>query len=172
MKLKSGGWAHLARKHSLKVFDGVPQRVSLPAGRWWLFTAEPGAQIIQALAQLAPEAIHRFQREGQPEFFRGGLDGKPGQQFHQPGPHPRGGERVPWQHVRQQQGKGAPATAALAAIGTKYPLAADRVAGGLVGIVAVEEAVPVQGFDLIAAGTALLLEGKSASFSAGSSRTK
>jgi hypothetical protein len=43
---------------------------------------------------------------------------------------------------------------------------------GLSRIVAVKKAVPVQRFNLAAAGTALLLEGKSVSLSADSSRTK
>jgi len=79
---------------------------------------------------------------------------------------------VPRQHVRQHQRKGASATAALPAIGTKHPLAAEALPAGLVGIVAAKKAVPVQCFRLTAAGTALLLEGKSTSASAGSSRTK
>ena len=79
---------------------------------------------------------------------------------------------MPRQHVRQQQREGAPATAALAAIRTEHPLPTQTLAAGLVGIVAAQDAVPVQGLALAAAGTALLLEGKSASFSAGSSRTK
>ncbi|HEX5218598.1 MAG TPA: hypothetical protein VFZ59_03435 [Verrucomicrobiae bacterium] len=57
-------------------------------------------------------------------------------------------------------------------MGTEHPLAAQVLAVGLVRIVATQDAVPVQCLDLAAAGTALLLEGKSASFSAGSSRTK
>jgi len=79
---------------------------------------------------------------------------------------------MPRQHVGQQQREGAPASAALAAIRTEHPLAPLALAAGLVGIVAAQDAVPVQGFSPPAAGAALLLEGKSASFSAGSSRTK
>lgn len=68
--------------------------------------------------------------------------------------------------------KGAPATAALAALRTEHPLPTQTLAAGFVGIVAAQQAVPVQRFSPSAAGTALLLEGKSISFSAGSSRTK
>jgi hypothetical protein len=76
------------------------------------------------------------------------------------------------QNLGQHQGKRFPAATALPAIGTKHPLAPKTLASGLVGIVAAQEAVPVQGLGSPAAGTALLLEGKSAAFSAGSSRTK
>ena len=51
-------------------------------------------------------------------------------------------------------------------------LPAQALAAGLVRIVAAQNAVPVQCLAPATAGTALLLEGKSASFSAGSSRTK
>jgi hypothetical protein len=61
---------------------------------------------------------------------------------------------------------------ALSAIGTKHPLAPEELAVGLSRIVAAKKAVPVQRFNLAAAGTALRLQGKSASLSEGSSRTK
>jgi hypothetical protein len=46
------------------------------------------------------------------------------------------------------------------------------LAAGFGRIIAAKNTVPVQRLDFSAAGTALLLEGKSVSFSAGSSRTK
>jgi hypothetical protein len=76
------------------------------------------------------------------------------------------------QNPGQNQGKRLPTAAALPAIGTEHPPATNQLTAGLGGIVAAQDAVPVQGFSLTAAGAALLLEGKSASFSAGSSRTK
>lgn len=79
---------------------------------------------------------------------------------------------MPRQHLSEHQREGAPATAPLAAIRTEHPLATDGAAVGLVRIVAVKETVPVQRFDLAAAGTALLFERKSASFNAEESRTK
>lgn len=170
--LKSGGRTPLAREHGLQVFNGVQQGINPSADRRWLLAAKAGPPIVELPTQFPPEVIDRLQCKGQPEFFGGGFDGKSGQQFHQPGPQARGGERVPWQHVRQHQGEGAPATAALAPIGTEDPLAPDGAPVGFIGIVAAQDAVPVQGFDLAAAGTALLLEGKSVSFNAGSSRTK
>jgi hypothetical protein len=76
------------------------------------------------------------------------------------------------QNLGQHQGKRFPAATALPAIGTKHPLTTSQLTVGLGGIVAAKKTVPVQGFSLAAAGTALLLEGKSACSSAGSSRTK
>jgi len=76
------------------------------------------------------------------------------------------------QNLGQNQRKRFSTAAASPAIGTKHPLAAEALAAGLIGIVATKKAVPVQCFGLSAAGAALLLEGKSACFSAGSSRTK
>jgi hypothetical protein len=171
-KLKSGGRTPLARKHALEVLDRLQQGISPAADRWRLLAAEPRAPGCKLLTQFAPEAIDRLQRERQPEFFGGGFHRESGQRLHQPEPYPRGRERVPRQHVRQHEREGAPTTAALAAIGTEHPLAAQTLAAGLIGIVAAQDAVPVQRFGPPAAGTALLLEGKSVCFSAGSSRTK
>lgn len=172
MELKGGGRTGLVREHGAEMFDGLPQRIDLPAGGRGLFAAEPGAQIIQSPVQLAPQPIHRFQRERQPQLLRSGLEGKAGQHVQQPGPHQGSGEGVPRQHFRQDEGKGSSATATLPAIGTKHPLPADGLATGSGGIVAAENAVPVQRFGLAAAGAALLLEGKSSESSACQSRTK
>ena len=171
-KLKSGGRTDLARKHALEVLDRLQQGIRPAAGRRRLLTAEPRAPGCKLLTQFAPEAIHRFQHKRHAQLFGGGFHREPGQPFHQPRPHVRGGERVPRQHLRQHQGEGAPATAALAPIGTKHPLATSALAAGPVGIIAAKDAVPVQRFGLAAAGTALLFEGKSASFNAEGSRTK
>jgi hypothetical protein len=76
------------------------------------------------------------------------------------------------QNLSQKNGKRAPATPAPPAIGTKHPLSAHPLRTGLGGIVAAQETVPVQRFRSLAAWTALLLEGKSVSFSADSSRAK
>jgi len=48
-----------------------------------------------------------------------------------------------WQDLGPENGKGASAAVALAAIGTKDPLSPGRLAVGLGGIVAVKNAVPV-----------------------------
>jgi len=79
---------------------------------------------------------------------------------------------VPRQNIREHQRKCSATTLALPAIGTKHPLATNGLAAGFGRIIAAKNAVPVQRLDPAAAGTALLLEGKSESFSAGSSRTK
>jgi hypothetical protein len=76
------------------------------------------------------------------------------------------------QNPGQHQGKCFSTATPLPAIGTKHPLTPDGLAAGLGRIIAAKNTVPIQRFDLAAAGTALLFEGKSASFSAGSSRTK
>lgn len=76
------------------------------------------------------------------------------------------------QNVCQHEGKGFAAAALLPTIGTKHPLAPDGLAAGLGRIVAVQQAVPVQGFNLAAAGAALLLEQKSRVLNSSWSRTK
>jgi len=58
-------------------------------------------------------------------------------------PKQRGREGVTWEHLGPENGKGASAAAALAAIGTKDALSPGRLAVGFDGIVAVEQAVPV-----------------------------
>jgi hypothetical protein len=77
-----------------------------------------------------------------------------------------------WKNLSQDEGKRFPAAAALPAIGTKHPLATNRLAAGLRRIVAAKKAVPVQGFNFPAAGAALLFEQKSRAFNASLSRTK
>ena len=72
---------------------------------------------------------------------------------------------MPWQDLGQENAKGAPATAALAAIGTKHPLAPHGLPGAIVRIVPVEQTVAVQRLRAAAAGAALLLERKSRAFS-------
>jgi hypothetical protein len=77
------------------------------------------------------------------------------------------------QNIRQENRKGFSATTATTAIRTKDPLT-SRQAAAIVfgGIIAVEDAVPVQRFIAAAAGTALLLERKSSFFSFPASATK
>lgn len=60
-----------------------------------------------------------------------------------PLPQPRGREGVAWQNLSQEKGKGAPATAALAAIGTEDPLTAHRPSVHPRGVVAGELAVAI-----------------------------
>ena len=68
---------------------------------------------------------------------------------------------MPGQYVGQEERKGVSASIALATIGTIDPLPAIAAARGLGWIVAEEQTVPVQGFSLVTAWTALLLERKS-----------
>jgi len=64
------------------------------------------------------------------------------------------------QHLGQEEGKRAPATAALAAIGTKDPLTPRRPGAHPRGVVTVEFTVAIQRLDAAAVRATLLLEGK------------
>jgi len=172
MKLKGCQWTFAVRKDCPQMLHGLQQRIGVRA-RWRrLFPAEPCPHQVQTPLQATPQPIDGFQRERQPQFFCGGFDGKSGQDFHQPPPHQRSVQRVTRQNVRQHKGKCPTTTAALPAIGTKYPLASNHLAAGLRGIIATKKAVPVQGFNFPAAGAALLFERKRSDCNAESSRTK
>lgn len=171
-ELKLGQRTPAGGKDGPQMFHGLQQRIHLPADRWRLFPAQSCPYPVQAPQQTAPQTIDRFQGKGQPQFFRGGLERKPRQQFHQPGPHQRSAQRVSWQNVGQEDGKGSPAATPLAAIGTKHPLAPERFAVRGLGIVAQRPAVPVQTANAAAMRTRRLLEGKSCDFNSSSSRTK
>ena len=145
-------------KDSPQMFHGLKYRFSMCADRRRLFPAESRSHRSQAPPQSATQAIDRFQRERQPKFFSRGFDGKPRQHFHQPPPHQRGCQGVPWQNVRQHKRKGFAATIPLPAIGTKHALATNHLATGLGWIIAPKKAVPIQRFNLAAAGAALLFE--------------
>ena len=165
---RTGRWG----EDVLQMLDGVPKRIGLHARGRFLAAAQEAAQNVQPLPQAGQQVIPRLQRKGQADGLRRGADAGLGEQRRQQRPQDGGRERVTRQHRRQKQGKRAPATAALAAVGAEDPLAPNRLAGGVGRIVAVEQAVPVQRLRLTAAGTALLLERKSSCWSAGSSRTK
>jgi hypothetical protein len=136
MQLKIGGRTGTGRKDRPQMLQGLQQGFSPPADRRGLFAAEPGTQTIQLPAQLAPQPIDRFQGEGQPRFFSGGFERKSRQHFHQPAPHQRSRQGVPWQNISQDNGKSPSTTAAPPAIGTKYPLAPNTLAAGFGRIVA------------------------------------
>ena len=171
-KLKSRQRTALRREHRPQMLDRVQQRIRLGAGRRRLFTTQPRAPVIQPPAQPAPEPIHRLQRKRQAQLLRRRLERKPRQQLHEPRPHQRRRQRVTRQHLRQQEREGFSTTTPPPAIGTKHPLTPQRLRPGPGGIMAAQKTVPVQRFDTLAAWTALLLEGKSVSFNADSSRTK
>jgi hypothetical protein len=65
------------------------------------------------------------------------------QQLQEQLPQPGRGDTVAWQHVGQENRKGLSAAAALASARTINPLAPELLAGGIGGVVAVEEAVAV-----------------------------
>ena len=75
--------------------------------------------------------------------MRCGFNRSAGEHLSEQLPKQRGRGGMSRQDIRQEDRKGAPAAAALAAIGTKDPLAADQLSIGLSGIVALEKAVPV-----------------------------
>ena len=162
----------VVRKDCPQMFHRLQQRIGVCADRRRLFPAELRSHRSQALPQSAPQPIDGFQRERQPKFFSGGFEGKPRQHFHQPPPHQRGRQRVARQNVSQHEGKSFAAAATLPAIGAKYPPATNGSSVGLNRIVATQDAVPVQGFNLSAAGAALLFERKSRVFNSSLSRTK
>ena len=170
-KLKLRRRTRTGRKDRPQMLHGLQQRLGLPAHRRRLLPAKSRAHLIQPALQSVPQPIDRFQGERQAHFFNGSLDRKPGQQFQEPPPHQRSVQRVTRQNLRQHQRKCFATAATLPAIGTKHPLAADELAAGFNGIITPKNAVPVQRLDPAAAGTALLFERKSVSFSAGSSRT-
>jgi hypothetical protein len=117
--------------------------------------------------------IDRLQRERQAQLLNGGFDAGVGQKLNQKPAHRRGAGGMARQNLRQEDRKGFSAPPAPAAIRTEDPLT-SRAAAAIIfgGIVAVEEAVPVQCFILAAAWTALRLERKSSSFSFPASATK
>lgn len=160
-ELKIGWRTGAGPKDCPQVFQGLQQRIGLQTDRRRLFAAKPGAKTVQLRSQFASQLIERFKGEGQPHFFGGGFERKPRQHLHHPLPHQRSGQGVTRQNVGQDDGKSPATTAALTAIRTKHPLAADALAAGLRRIVAPKNAVPVQRFNFCAAGAALLFEGKS-----------
>jgi hypothetical protein len=171
-ELKIRRRTHTSKEDRPQMLHGLQQRLNLLAGRWCLLPTQARPHLIQPALPAASQPIERFHDERQPQFFNSSLDRKPGQQLHQPPPHQRSIQRVTRQNVREHNGKCFATAATLPAIGTKHPLATDNLAAGLNRIIAAKNTVPVQRFDFAAAGTALLFEGKSESFSAGSSRTK
>jgi hypothetical protein len=172
MKLKFRRGTLAPGENDFEMSESLEQRISVRALRRWLLAAEPGAKTIQLPTQFAPQLTDRFQGKRQSQLFSGGFEGKPRQHFYQPLPHQWSGHRVTRQNVGQHNGKSPPATAAPPAIGTKYPPAPDTLAIGLRRIVATKNAVPVQRFNLAAAGAALLFERKSRAFNSSLSRTK
>lgn len=172
MKLKIGRGTTAAGKNRPQMFHGLQQRIRLATDRRRLFPAKSCSHRGQTLPQSAPQPIDRFQREGQPQFFRRRLERKSRQHFYQPPPHQRGRQRITRQYVSQDEGKCPPATAALPAIGTIHPLATHGLTTRLGRIVAQRAAVPVQTANAAAMRTRRLLEGKSWFFNSCASRTK
>ena len=83
-------------KNGLKMSDGLKQGIGVCAAWRRLFAAKPGPKTIQLLAQFAPQPIHRFQDKRQSQRFSGGLERNSRQHLHQPLPHQRSRQGVPW----------------------------------------------------------------------------
>jgi hypothetical protein len=172
MQLKIHRRTLTAKEDGLEMFHRLQQRLGLRALGRGLSAAEPGSHRIQASLQFPLQAIKRFQCKRQPHCFGSGFQRKSRQQLHQPLPHQRGRQRMPWQNPRQKKGKGAPTTAALSAVGAKHPLAPASFSVSGVGIIAQRTAMPVQRAATAAMRTRRLLEGKSLVFNSCASRTK
>lgn len=154
------------------MLNGLEERIGLATIGRVVPLAQEGAQRIQTAAQTLAQVVKRFQRQRQSQAMGGALQRNTRQQGNEEPAQERGGHRVAWQRVGQENGKGMTATGTVAAIGAVHTLAAHQSSGGLRGIVAVQETVPVQETDAIAALAALLFEGKSCCFNASRSRTK
>jgi hypothetical protein len=159
-------------ENDFEVGQGLEQRIGVRALRRRALAGQPRSQRVQIAPQSLPQPIDRFHSERQTQLFGGGFERKPRQHFHQPLPNQRSRQGVTWQNVSQDEGKSPPATAAATAIGAKHPPPPDGLATGLSGVVAPENAVPIQCFNSSAAGAALLLEGKSCVFNSWASWTK
>lgn len=142
-ELKLAHWTEGVHEEPLQMFDRLQQRIGLRTLGRRPASAQGRAHLIQALAQPVQQMINRLQSQRLTQRRDHGLDAGLAQPLDQQLPQPRGGEAMARQDVGQKNGKGASAAAALAAVGTKDPLTSDGLSVGLVGIVAVKEAVPV-----------------------------
>jgi hypothetical protein len=172
MQLEGRRWTPFLRKDFLEMFNTLQERFALGAGRGRLFLAEPSAQAIQGAPQLGSQPINCFQGKGQLNLFRRRLGRGAGQLLQEPLPEQSRAHRVAWQNIGDKKGEGLATAAALAPIGTKYPLPAKPFPGAIRRIVPEKKTVAVQRLRATAAGAALLLERKSRSFNLGASPTK
>ena len=171
-ELERGRRTLLAQEDLLQMFHALQHRIGLGAGRRRLLLAEQSPQSVQTTPQLAPQVVHRLQGKGQSCFFSRCLARKSRQFLDQPLPYQGCGQCVTRQRVRQENGKGLPATAALSAIGTEHPLSAHAFFGAIKRVVAVKKTVPVQSLAPLAVRARQLLERKSCAWSSWTSRTK
>jgi hypothetical protein len=128
----------LAGKDQLQMFHGLQQRIGLATGGRFQLAGQPGAHGIQALAQAGEQMISRLQCKQPGQRLRRRFDGSTGEPLAEQLPQERRADRVAREHLGQEEGKRASAAAALAAIGTKDPLAPGQATVGGGGIVAVE----------------------------------
>jgi hypothetical protein len=132
-----------AWENHLKMFHRLQQRIGLQTEWSHLLAAQPGANRVQLPAQVAPQPVECLQCERRSQRLHRSLERKARQQFYQPPPYHRSRDRVARQNLRQTNGKSAPTTTALSAVGAENPLAPDTLAVGLPRIVASQQAVPV-----------------------------
>ena len=172
MQLKIRWWTRASGEHLPEMFRRLQQWIDLRADWRRALPGEPRPQRIQPPDQSAAQAIDRFQGERETHLFRRCLAGQSRQQFQEPLPHQRSGERVAWQNLRHQHRKRPPTPVAQTAIGTIHPLAPLPLAAGAQRILTKGVTMAVQRADAAALRTGRLLEGKSWVFNAWASRTK
>jgi hypothetical protein len=154
------------------MFGGLQERIGLRTGGGLLLTAQERAHLSQSLSQPLQKMIKSLQAKGQAQRLRGGFNRRLRQQSAEQLPEQRGAHRMARQDLGEENREGASTPTALTAIGAKDTLASAEAALGGGGIVALEKAVPVQSFGLVAAWAALLFERKSSWFNSVASRTK
>lgn len=123
-------------KESLKMLEGLKQRIGMGAGGWSLLSPKQGSQTIQLAQENSPHAEESFQGKRQSQFFGRRFQRKTGKYLEKPGPQASRGQSVAWQDAGQKNGEGAPTPATPPAIGTIGALPALRLLGNVAGIVA------------------------------------
>lgn len=105
--------------------------------------AKRGAQIGQTYAQPLNQVVESLQAERHCQRFDSRFGGTTLEKSRKQLPQPGGANAVARQRLGQENRKGATAAPALATIGAKNPLPAQRLSIGYRGIIAVKLAVPV-----------------------------
>ncbi len=166
MEGERGDRARLSGEERPEMLEGVEERIC-EGGMWRRRSdgVEGGADSVDPETHAAEKGAEGFGRERDAELpgargerGRGGLakrtqkDGKP-----------EGGDGVAGKDACEEDGGGAPAAAAVAALGAEDALAPEKAGAGIAGIVAPEEGVAVQEADPPAMRTLAGLEGKKGS---------
>lgn len=172
MELKIADGTDCSNEGCLQVLDRLEERVAVGTIRRRFLFAQPNPDGIQAPTQSLEQMVDRLQGCRRLGLMESGPDGEAREQSDEQLPEDCGGDAMARQDILQKDRAGAAAASALAAIGAVNPLASDLALVGLGQVVAVKKAVPVQRLGSTAVATALLLERKTPTLSASSSRTK